>query len=139
MRIKPTDKRAPFNLGLAYKKLDPPQTAEALTFFRAALKITPNDAKTHVVIASTYEAAEPPMLQQASDAYMEAYMIDPSRYKDAQEHAMKLQWQAVEVRFAASLFAAPRYLDSFSMKTGSLGGRSGPQSGARSKKKQSRE
>ena len=96
MRINNRDVRAPFNLGLAYKKLDPPQTSEAVHFFRKALTITPMDAKLYNAIGKAYEEATPPMLDQAAQAFLEAHRLNPQRYKDAQAHAMKLQWQAVE-------------------------------------------
>ena len=52
---QPTDHRAPFNLGLGYRKLEPPQHGEALHYFRAALAITPQDAKLQMQVAKTYE------------------------------------------------------------------------------------
>ena len=36
------------------------------------------------------------MLNDAAQAFLEANRLDPQRYHDAQAHAMKLQWQAVE-------------------------------------------
>jgi tetratricopeptide (TPR) repeat protein len=96
MRINKDDVRAPFNLGLAYKKLDPAQTSEAVHFFRQALKITPTDAKLYNAIGKAYEEATPPLLDQAAHAFLEAHRLSPQRYQDAQAHAMKLQWQAVE-------------------------------------------
>lgn len=53
--LQPTDNRAPFNLGLGYRKLEPPQHEEALHYFRAALAITPQDAKLQMQVAKTYE------------------------------------------------------------------------------------
>lgn len=96
MRINKDDVRAPFNLGLAYKKLDPAQTSEAVHFFKQALKITPTDAKLYNAIGKAYEEATPPLLDQAAHAFLEAHRLSPQRYQDAQAHAMKLQWQAVE-------------------------------------------
>lgn len=96
MRINKDDVRAPFNLGLAYKKLDPPQTMEAVHFFKRALKIKPEDAKLYSAIGKAYEEATPPLLNEAAGAFLEAHRLDPKRYHDAQAHAMKLQWQAVE-------------------------------------------
>jgi tetratricopeptide (TPR) repeat protein len=96
LRINNNDVRAPFNLGLGYKKLDPPQTSEAVHFFSKALDATPTDAKIYSAIGKTLEEAEPPQLERAASAFLEAHRLDPNRYRDAQEHAMKLQWQAVE-------------------------------------------
>eukprot|EP01044_Picomonas_judraskeda_P001832 COSAG03_NODE_117_length_12378_cov_17.137448_6_plen_341_part_00 len=96
VRINKDDVRAPFNLGLAYKKLDPPQTMEAVHFFKRALKIKPEDAKLYSAIGKAYEEATPPRLNEAAEAFLWAHRLDPKRYHDAQAHAMKLQWQAVE-------------------------------------------
>ena len=53
MHINKDDVRAPFNLGLGYKKLDPPQTREAVHFFKQALKIKSDDAKLYNAIGKT--------------------------------------------------------------------------------------
>ena len=51
----PTQGGTGFNLGLGYRKLEPPQHVEALHYFRAALAITPQDAKLQMQVAKTYE------------------------------------------------------------------------------------
>ena len=60
------------------------------------MKITPTDAKLYNAIGKAYEEATPPLLDQAAHAFLEAHRLSPQRYQDAQAHAMKLQWQAVE-------------------------------------------
>eukprot|EP01047_Picozoa_sp_COSAG01_P047444 COSAG01_NODE_4532_length_4948_cov_3.063724_3_plen_167_part_00 len=111
--VFPGDSRAPFNIGLGYTKLDPPQHEEAIHYFRLAIEApsrvasnVPGTAggqgaeqrqgqgRSYSRLAMSLEALQ--RYQEASEAYMAAYERDPKGFPQGEQLSTKMTWKATQ-------------------------------------------